>query len=248
MKLKNLISIGLVSSGGGLAIYGLFLSNTSFINLGIAGMLLGAVTFTFKSGEYVKKDIIEILLEPYKSVFSLFSDNLSLNGNAIYIPPFENLPNGGVFIPLYENFELDLARLDEKTVFLTEVPTERAIGLFLGPFGISLVNKYEEHLEGSLNSVGTSGVESTTRSVLKALGLAERIYIEEENENLKVIIEPNIKCDPKNCEKTPCPICASILLALAKATGELILTEKIERIEYGIEITAKKLGGVEKWI
>jgi hypothetical protein len=248
MEIKNLVSAALVLGGGALALHGFLSTNTSLMNIGIAGAFLGAVVFTFKSSKYVKKEAIENLMEPYAGVFSSFSENLALNGNAVYIPPYENLPRGGVFIPLHENFELDLARLDEKTVFLTDVPNEKAMGLFLGPFGASLVEKYEEHLEGPLDSSGIPTVESAAGSVLRALGLAKKVYIEERGDRLRIILQPDIKCEPKNCEKTPCPLCASVLLALAKATGELLLTERVEAKDYGIEITARKLGGVQEWM
>ncbi|ASJ05714.1 hypothetical protein [Thermococcus barossii] len=248
METKNIVSGVLVIGGGALALHGFLSASTGLINLGIAGAFLGAVIFTFKSSKYVKKESIENLLEPYKRVFSSFSDNLALGGNAIYIPPYENLPNGGLFIPLHENFELDLARLDEKTVFLTDVPNERAMGLFLGPFGASLVEKYEEHMEAPLDGAGSSAVESAAGSVLRTLGLARRVYIEENEDGFRAVIQPEIECEPETCEKAPCPICASVLLALAKATGELLLTEKVEEKDYGIEITVKKLGGVGEWM
>jgi len=248
MESKNVVSATLVLSGSALALYGFLNTLTTLINIGIAGVFLGIVVFTFKPSKYIKMDALESLLKPYRTVFDSFSENLALNGNAVYIPPYENLPRGGVFIPLNEEFELDLARLDEKTVFLTETPNERAMGLFLGPFGSSLLEKYEEYAEGSLDGVDTSAVESVSGSVLKALGLAKRVYIEEEKDSLRVIIQPGIQCEPTNCEKTPCPICASILLALAKATGELILTEGVEKKDHGIEISAKKIGGIHKWM
>jgi len=247
MEVKNIVSGALVISGGALALHGFLTANTGFINIGIAGAFLGAVVFTFKSSKYVKKEALENLLESYAGVFALFSENLALNGNAVYIPPYENLPKGGLFVPLHENFELDLARLDEDIVFLTDVPNERAMGLFLGPFGASLVEKYEEHLEAPLEGAGTAAVESAAGSVLRSLGLAKRVYIEE-GKGFRVVIQPEVECEPKTCEKTPCPICASVLLALAKATGQVLLTEGVEERDYGIEISVRKLGGVEEWM
>ncbi|WP_258083296.1 hypothetical protein [Thermococcus thermotolerans] len=248
MEVKNIVGASLLAAGGSLAVYGFLNLITSYINLGIAGMFLGAVVLTFKSSEYVKKDAIRLVLSSYGRFSNSFVDNLRLEGNAVYIPPFENLPEGGVFVPLHEDFELDLARIDEETVFLTEIPNDRAMGLFLGPLGIELVKKYEEHLEYSLAGTGPGEVEATAGSVLKALGLAGRVYIEEVENGFRVILQPTIPCDAGTCEKMPCPVCSSVLLALARATGELIHVEKVEEKDYGIEISARKLGGVEEWM
>jgi len=248
METKDAVSIALAVTGGLLSLYGFIQANTRWMNLGIAGAFLGAVVFTFKSGKYTKKEAVEGTISSYRAVFTSFVENLSLEGNAIFIPPYENLPRGGLFVPLHEKFDLDLARLDEGTVFLTEVPNERAMGLFLGPFGWSLVEKYEEHFDGPLEGGGAETVESVAGAVLRSLGLAKRVFIEEKEDEFRIIVSPEISCEPHHCEKIPCPICASVLLALARATKELIEVEDIEEKDHGIEITVRKLGGVEEWM
>lgn len=248
MEAKNIVGASLLAAGGFLAVYGFLNVVTGYINLGIAGMFLGAVVLTFKSSGYVKRESVGLVMKSYERFSKSFVENLRLEGNSVYIPPFENLPEGGVFVPLHEDFEIDLARIDEGTVFLTEVPNDRAMGLFLGPLGVDFVKKYEEHLEYSLAGAGPGEVEAAAGSVLKALGLAGRVYIEEAENSFRVIVQPTIPCDAGACEKMPCPICSSVLLALAKATGELIHVEKVEEKDYGIEISARKLGGVEEWM
>ncbi|NJE54582.1 hypothetical protein [Thermococcus sp. 21S9] len=248
MKIKEASGLTLIIIGLALAIYGFVNVKTTITNLGIAGVFLGLIVLTFKSNDYVKAESVHAIMEPYRRVFSTFADNLYLEGNAIFIPPYENLPEGGLFVPLHEKFELDLARLDEGIVFLTDVPNDRAMGLFLGPFGGSLVEKFEEHFEGPLDGAGSGTVESVTGSVLRYLELADRVYIEENDDGFRIVIRPTIRCRPRNCEKTPCPICASVLLALAKGTNQVLAVESVEEKDYGIEVTARKLGGVEKWM
>lgn len=248
METKDIVGGILAVSGGVLALYGFLNALSSYINLGIAGMFLGAVVITFKSSSYVKREALLYVMGSYERFFESFVGNLHLEGNAVYIPPFENLPEGGIFVPLHEEFELDLPRLDTETVFLTDVPNERAMGLFLGPIGIDLLKKYEEHLEYPLSGSGPETVESAAGAVLRAFGLAKRVYIEEKENGFRVVVQPEVECKPKICEKTACPLCSSILLALARATEELIYTERVEEKDYGIEIEVKKLGGVEEWM
>ncbi|ASJ03600.1 hypothetical protein A3L09_10190 [Thermococcus profundus] len=245
---KDIASGILIVLGVLLSVYGFLRSNQTWTNLGIAGIFLGTVVFTFKSSKYVKRDALQGVWGSYRDLLSTFSDNLYLEGKAIYIPPYRNLPRGGVFVPLHEDFDLDLARLDEGTVFLTDVPSEKQMGLLLGPFGGRLIEKYEEHFEGSLKGTGSQAVESVAGSVLRSMGLAKRVYIEEEEDSFRIVVDPGIKCTPENCERTPCPVCSSILLSLATATGELIQAESFERKDYGVEIKARKLGGVERWM
>ncbi|MBO8175029.1 MAG: hypothetical protein H0Z18_07205 [Thermococcus sp.] len=248
MELKYIVSGSLAGIGAAILLYGFLNANTSYINLGIAGIFLSAVILTIKSSEYIKKDAALRILKPYIGLFEKFVDNLSLEGNAVYIPPYQNLPEGGVFIPLKENFEIDLGRLDEKTVFLTDVPKENQMGILLMPLGAELLKKYEEHLEYPLSNTSYAEVESVAGAVLRTLGLAKSVYIEEQENSFRVVIQPEFKCEKLDvCEKVGCPICSSVLLGLAKATNQLIYVESFEKKDYGIEIKAKKLGGVREW-
>ncbi len=246
MKGKDIVGALMAIFGGVLALRGFLTMETTLINLGIAGMLLGGVVITFKSSECTKRDSVKLILEAYEDALRRMCENLYLEGNAIFIPPYENLPKGGLFVPLHRDFELDLARFDEKIVFLTDVPKDSAMGLFLGPFGGELVDKFEEHLEGPLEGVGS--VESAGGAVLKALGLASRVYIEESRDYYMVIVKPEVECDHDNLTKVPCPIISAILLGLSKATGELLTIEGAEEKEHGIELRVKKLGGAEEWM
>ncbi|HDZ36516.1 MAG TPA: hypothetical protein ENH81_06385 [Thermococcus sp.] len=246
MELKYIVSAALGISGGALALKGFLDVNQSYINLGIAGMFLAAVILTLKSSEYVKKESLEVLLNSQKGLLKSLLSNLRLDGKAVYLPPYENLPWGGIFVPLHEDFDLDPARLDEETFFLTDTPDEKSMGLLMTSLGTALLEKYEEHLEAPISSVPE--LEASAGSVLKALGLASRVHIEENEDEIRVVITPEISCSPDECEKAPCPLCASVLLGLAKATDNLIGVESFEKKDYGVEIRARKLGGVEEWM
>ena len=246
MELKYAVSAGLAVSGGVLALKGFLSVNPGYINLGIAGMFLSAVLLVLKSSKYVKREAVDVVLKSQMELFDALLKNLKLEGNALYLPPYENLPKGGIFVPLHENFELDPARFDEETLFVTDVPNDRAMGLLLSSIGEELVEKYEEHLEGPITTVPE--LESASSSVLRTLGLAKRVYIEEKGDRIRIVVNPEFLCDPRHCEKMPCPVCASVLRGLAKATGEVIETERFEKKDYGIEIEAKKLGRVEEWM
>lgn len=247
MQAKNVSMIVMLIVGSALAVYGFISANAAYINLGIAGMFLAAVVYTFKPVGYIKKVTIELLLKDYEKITKRFFENLALEGSVVVIPPYENLPEGGIFIPLCRDFRLDIGRLDENIVFLTEVP-EKAMGLFLGPLGSEFVKKFEEHLEKSLAGSGVNTVEIVSGAVFNSLGLAKGVYIKESNGKLRVVLLPTVSAGWSLCQNFPSPTCASLLLALAKATGEVLMVEKVVVNENAVELQIKRLGGVREWM
>ncbi|ASJ10300.1 hypothetical protein A3L12_02805 [Thermococcus sp. P6] len=253
MEVEKIASASLGGIGVSLLIYGAINSNQSLVNLGFAGLFLGFVILTFKSKEYIRREALDNLVFPYAEMLRDMVRDLGLEGNALYIPPYENMPEGGTFIPLHREFDLDLGRMDEETVFLTNVANERQMGLRIRPAGADLVKKFEEHFEAPLDGSGHKAVESVASSVLRAFDLARGVVIdEEEGGGFRIVVKPtNMNVCRKNvegCNQTACPVCSSILLALAKATGEVIESEEFSIKDYGIEIKARKLGGIAKWM
>ena len=252
MRAEKIASASLAGIGTFLLIYGAINSNQSQINLGFAGLFLGFIVLTFKSREYVKKEALDNLIFPYVEMLRDMVSDLGLEGNALYIPSYENMPEGGTFIPLHEDFDLDLGRMDEEMVFLTNVANERQMGLLIRPTGVDLVKKFEEHFEGTLDGSGPSAVESVASSVLRAFDLARGVHIDESEGGFRIVVRPTnmeiCKASIESCNQTACPVCSSILLALAKGTGEVVESEDFNMGEHGIEIKVKKLGGVREWM
>ncbi len=245
---KNVAALSLSIIGGITTVVGLFKENTGLVNMGLAGLFLGVVVFAFKRAGYVKRDALTSVMNSYRELLKRIVLDLGLEGNAVYIPPYENLPDGGTFIPLREDFILSLGKLDEETVFLTNVSSEREMGLSIRPTGSDLVKMFEDYSEGPLEGIGPEGIENVAGAVLRSLNLVKGVYIEENEDRFKIIVRPDFPCNPKDCEQVACPVCSSILLALAKSTGQLIESESFERKDYGIEIQARKLGGVKEWM
>ncbi|WP_048058307.1 hypothetical protein [Pyrococcus yayanosii] len=246
MKRKDIISGILIAFGLVLTVTGFLKAEVRWENLGLAAVILGLVVATIKPSNLVKAETASLLLSGYHETMTNLLRGLSLEGNAVYLPPYGNLPKGGLFVPLREDFDLDPARLSEDEPFVTNVPTEKQMGLLLKPPGAELLEKFEEHLEGPVTSIAE--LEGAAGAVLKTLGLADRVYIEEGEETIKIIIQPQQCHFSEACTKVACPICSSILLGLTKATGNVITVGAIEKKDYGIEIMARKLGGIEKWM
>jgi len=229
-----------------LLVYGSLNDEVSYVNLGLAGIFLSIIVYTFKTSEYVKKNSFEISLEPLGRILNSLISDLALEGEAIYVPPFGDLSKGGVFIPLHRDFELDLTRLSYDVAFLTSTSSEREMGVFVVSPGERLVERYEEHYEGSLEGLSSKEVESVCHAVLKSLELAKSIYIKESENEIEILVESEIGFEGFS-EQLLDPLSSSILSALAKATGELLRVRKYKSGER-IEIKAEKMGRPEKWM
>lgn len=78
------------------------------------------------------------------------------------------------------------------------------------------------------------------------------MYIEEGDGGFKIMVKPTnmeiCRASVESCNQVACPVCSSILLALAKGTGEVIESEDFSLKDYGVEIKAKRIGGVREWM
>ncbi|WP_367883090.1 hypothetical protein [Thermococcus peptonophilus] len=106
---------------------------TALVNLGIGSILLGLVVFPPMPGwGHVSRDALELAVEPGCTFLSNLVRDLELKGKAVVIPPYENLPEGGIFIPASEEFHVPLGgKLGEGTVLVTG--TRQETGLLISP-------------------------------------------------------------------------------------------------------------------
>ena len=247
MKGKNIAGAALILIGSVLTFKGAMDANQSMINAGIGGVFLGVVVLTFSTSDYIKYDAFKAMLSPYVELSRKLADVLELRNRAIYIPPYSNLPGGGIFIPLHENFDLDLAKLDGGKMFITDVGREREMGLLLTPLGRELMEMYESYSEMDFANAGLHAVENSS-AVLRSLGLAKAVTVEEEGEGIKVYVD-GVRMDcSETCEKIACPVCSSILLSIAKSLQELIAVENFKFEDGFIEISARRIGGIDRWM
>lgn len=248
MKWKNIAGAILIVIGSILTFKGAIETNQSLINAGIGGVFLGVVVLTFSTSDYVKYDAFKAVVLPYFELVKNMIDSLDLKSKAVYIPPYSNLPDGGVFIPLHKDFDIDLAKLDKNTMFIVDVGREKEMGLLITPLGKELVKMYESYSELDFTNAGLHIVENAS-AVLRSLGLAKSLTVEESDGKIKVYIEGvKINNCSKICEQIACPICSSILLSIAKALQELIIVEEFKFDKRFIEISARRIGGVDKWM
>jgi|Deesub1362B_J571_1020462.scaffolds.fasta_scaffold00014_105 hypothetical protein len=248
MKIKRIAGAVLISIGAVLTFKGAIDGNQSMINAGIGGVFLGVVVLTFSTSDYIKYDAFKAVTLPYTDLSRKLVEVLELKNEAVYIPPYSNLPEGGVFIPLHNDFDIDLAKLDKSTIFITDLSREKEMGLLLTPLGKELVKMYESYSELDFTNAGLHAVENAS-AVLRSLGLADSITIEESEDRIIVYLN-GVKASmcSKTCEQIACPICSSVLLSIAKSLQELIVVDEFKFENGLIEISARRIGGVNEWM
>ncbi|WP_457590271.1 hypothetical protein [Geoglobus sp.] len=235
--------------GSVIALEGALNGNQSMINAGIGGIFLGVVLMTFSTSEYVKADALAAAITSHQELARKLVRSLEIENSAVYIPPYENLESGGLYIPLHRDFQLNLAALDEDVVFLTDAGREKEMGLVLPVPGKDLVRMFEEYSETEISGLDIYAVESSS-SVLRSLGLAKSVSADMSEEEIRVYVDDVKYRDlcSESCRQIPCPVCGSVLLAIAKGLNELIQVESVEFDNRGVVFTARKLGSVEKWM
>lgn len=249
MKAKYPAGVALIVAGVVIAFRGALEANQSLVNAGIGGVFLGVVVLSFSTSDHIKYDAFRAVFNPYLVLTRNLTNSLDLRGKSVYIPPYANMPEGGVFVPLHDDFDLDLARFDDRTVFITDVGREREMGLLLNPLGKELVKLYEDYSGMDLSGAGLGVVESVS-AVLRSLGLAKSVDVEEEGDEIRIYVGGvRIRefCS-KECERIACPVCSSIMLSISKALNELILVEEFDFSDRFVEISARKLGGISAWM
>ncbi|UXM85404.1 hypothetical protein [Methanococcus aeolicus] len=264
-KRNNKIISGICIAIGIYLIYiGIYYNVVSHINLGVVGIFIGLMILSFVPSNLIDIKLYDDSIHYYGEFFEKFIQNNNLNGNAIYIPPYTNLPNGGVFILNEEHFKIHLGNFDEETYKIT---SGNHSGILITPFPYyKFIKSIEEFSNTSFKSSDLNTTISILSSTLKSQGLIDTIdydgYDEYDNNevsnnnnnnNTITITVEDIKL--KSCldldKKTAgiaCPIISSILCSVALTANQLILLEDIKKEGNFVIITVKKMGTIDEYI
>jgi len=227
--------------------YGGTSNGTKFVNLGIASIILGLVITTLRG-----MDVREIERLTHAHVPEFIDNlrrNMKLTGDPILIPPYPNLPRGGVFLPKSKNPSIKLGMLSENELIVKG--SSRESGLLLSPPpGWELLKYFEEH-SGSVEGSGASYAASVASSGLSALGLGKVAVFESDDGELEIYAEPLID-GPVYTD----PVCSATLLAIARGLNSVISIEeskvadgkgkKVWSKNRKVKIKVRKLGTVKE--
>lgn len=231
----------LVIAGIGLWYYGGTSGVPYLVNLGIGTVILGLVVAALPMGGQVEKESLVLSCDPFCGFVGNLVEDLELKGNPVVIPPYENLPSGGVFIPRSKDFRVPLGKLDGNTVFLAG--TEDESGVLIGPPPGRGIIDYTLENVGELSGTGIGYAASAVSSVLSALGLGSAEVFEKEDGEIEVFAKP-LCGGPAYAD----PAVSAVLLGIAMGSGELLEVESVENAGEHVKVTLRRLGGVERWL
>lgn len=226
MNTKRIVGLILMAIGSSIAIFGVLNSKETILNIGICGIFIGAVLFSFSQQK------TQLFFEAYHENLKNLAKFLDIK-KAIYIPQNKYLSKGGLFLPIKEDFDIDLARMNYEAPIISG--REREAGILLKIPGSEIIETVEEISFESISSALKSA------NLIKSANFLQ-------NEGIRIFVEGvAVNFCEEDCKKVACPICATLLLSLANELGELIEVSNF-KVGKRIEIIARKIGGVEKWM
>lgn len=221
--------------------YGITNSIISFINLGIAGFFIFVILNTLIPQKMIDYSVHEALTASNSEFLKKIFENLSLCGNPIYLPPYENLENGGIFIPSSKKFTLNLSAFTKNSIFLANKNASSEMGVLINPpIGHGLLKKFEENLGESILKMDTNTAFSVMQSALSSMDLLSYIDFEEKNGKISVKIYKNKEIEAFEEFYYLSPVISSIFLALSKSMDVPVFIEEFLEFDGYIEFTASK--------
>ncbi|ASJ06367.1 hypothetical protein [Thermococcus pacificus] len=231
----------LAIAGIALWYYGGTQGNVALVNLGIGTIILGIVLAAFPSRGYVDRDALRLSCRDFCGFVENMREGLELRGSPVVIPPYENLPRGGLFLPKNENFSLHLGKFADGAVFITG--TEEESGVLMSPPPGWGILEYTLENVGELSGTGVGYASSAVSSVLSALGIGSAEAFEREDGKIELFAKPMCG-DPFYAD----PVLSAMLLGIAMGKGEVLRVESSERANDHVKLILEPLGGIERWL
>ena len=233
-NIKRITGVFLIVFGTILLVNGYLKDIVHFINLGIGLIVVGWIILIFTYDRYVKYDITSNIFNDYIDLIKRLIKGLDIKTSGVVIPPRENLKEGCIYLPLYENFKVNLSILDANTLFVNS-DNKDEMGLLFSPLGKGLRKLLKEYREEySLENKDVNNLLDDLEYLLTLLqvGGDVKIDIKKDTVVLSYRIGDNSLCKKLQrdnlCRKCPCPICGAIILTVAEFLNKILEIESIK--------------------
>jgi len=237
-KPSEMVAYTLLLLGASALVISILYSSSILAFIGLGLTFWGALLLYIKPTKYVKASLLDsTALSSLKTIDHIITD-LNYRGKAIYLPPKypRSLKSGTVFIPS----EKELVVPPAEEVAKEKVFLENPRGICLTPPGLGLVNLYEKELRKEFAKVDLRYLQNNLPKLfIEDLEIAEGLEISNEGNMIQVKITGSIyknSCEEARklsnvCNSLGCPLCSSIAIVLARATGKPIIIEKTQPFE-----------------
>jgi len=207
--------------------------NSAYVNLGIASLILGIVLLSLFYDENTGDS--SPLCSPYCDFLERLLRDANPRGKPVVIPPYENLPEGGILFPPRDNHPIGLGRLDRNGVLLQDGSL-----LVSPPPGWGVVKMATENA-GDLSGVGVGYASSAVLAALNTLGAGGGEVFELED---SVEVYVRYSCAPSIFD----PAVGAVLVSVALGARSLYSVESVEHRNDHLRIELRPLGGIERWL
>jgi len=221
----------------------------ALVGLGIA--FWGILFLFVRPVRYVKSSLLDSTAVSVLMNISRVMADLGYKGKGIYLPPryLKGLKEGTVFISSNKDSIIPTVQeMSKENIFLKSPE-----GISLTPFGLGLVNLFEEELGTNFAKVNLKYIQDNLPKLfVEGLEIAEDFEMRTQSNMVYVKMTETIYKDicseirklPNICGSIGCPLCSSIACALTRSSGEPVVIEKIELSADGktIEVYYRILG------
>ena len=235
-NIKKITGILLIVFGVILLINGYLKDIIHFMNLGIGLIVVGWILLIFAYDRYVGYNITSNIFNDYIDLIKKLIKGLDIKTGGVVIPPRENLKNGCIYLPVNENFKINLSIMDDNTLFVNS-DNKDEMGLLFSPLGRGprkLLKEYRGDYGTSLEDRDINYLLDDLEYLLNLLqvGGDAKVEIEEDVVVVSYRIEDNTLCKKLQredlCRRFPCPVCGAILLTVAEFLNEVLKIESIK--------------------
>jgi len=201
----------------------------AYIGLGLT--LWGALLLFIRPTRYVKSKLLNSMtISPLTTIHQVI-EALNYKGKGLYLPPryLKAFKGGTIFVPYRK--EVIIPPVEE--VAQEKVFIRNPKGVCLTPPGLSLANLYEDELGTDFATVNLEYLQNNLPKLfIEGLKIAEDFEMDMESEMIHAKITGTF-CGElcREARKIPnicslgCPLCSSIAIALARATGKPVVIE-----------------------
>jgi len=203
-------------------------STLAYIGLGLT--LWGALLLFIRPTRYVKSKILNSMtISPLTTIHQVI-EALNYKGKGVYLPPryLKEHKGGTLFIPSKKG--ITVPSIGEVT---KGKATLNPRGIFLTPPGLDLANLFEDELGKDFAKVDLLYLQNNLPKLfIEGLKIAEDFEMGREGDMIHAKITGTV-CGElcREARKIPnicslgCPLCSSIAIALARATGKPVIIE-----------------------
>lgn len=204
----------------------------AFVGLGL--VFWGGLLYYIRPEKYVKETLLDKMSLPSLVNLDEIMTHLGYKSKGIHLPPkyFTDFESAKVYFSAEDNTKLpspEKMQKEESRVFL-----KNPDGILITSPGIELTKLFEKTLGTDFTKVNLQYLEQNLPKLLVDLEIAQNVEMHSTDNSVSIRMEGSVTqsiCKEIRklsniCGSLGCPLCSSIALALAKATGKPIIIER----------------------